>query len=190
MDGSTGPSASQTGDYIGKAFTIGDSSGVVLQVPDDADLTADMEVKLRWYCAEAYATNSGEIQWACAFSAVPPDETEAVDGAGYTGDLDSGDLDLPATAKFLSTTTIGSLAGASLAAYDIVALEFSRVALDDGNNPTSGEPVAVLLTIEYAVNKLGGSAEAEVGAGPAGDARLTEAGDYRLTEAGDYRLLE
>jgi len=187
QDGGTAPTATQTGDYPGEAFTIGDSSVVVFQVPEGADLSEDINVHLRWYCSEAYATNSGEIQWKCAFSAIPYDDTEAVDGAGYTGDLDPGDDDLPATAKFLTTTTLGTLTGSSLALGDIVALEFSRVAIDGGNNPTAGEPVAVLLTVEYWMDQLGTKRSS---AGPLSDGILLETGDYMLLETGDYTLKE
>ena len=142
------------GDYGGISFGVGGANGVVFRVPEDADLTADLSVKLYWYIDEAYATGSGEVQWACAYSAAPADETEAVDGAGYTGDLDAGDQNIPATAKYQTVTTVGALTGTSLAVGDIVGLDFSRVALDDGSDPTA-DPVAVLLVVEYTKNKLG-----------------------------------
>ena len=143
-----------TGDYGGISFGIGGANGVVFRVPEDADLTADLSVKLYWYIDEAYATGSGEVQWTCAYSATPTDETEAVDGAGYTGDLDAGDQDIAATAKYLTVTILGALTGTSLAAGDVVGLDFSRVALDDGSNPTA-DPVAILLVVKYTKNKLG-----------------------------------
>lgn len=143
-----------TGDYGGIVLEIAGDNGVVFRVPEDADLTANLSVKMYWYIDEAYATGSGEVQFACAYSAAPSDYTEAVDGAGYTGDLDSGDVNIPATAKFLTVTTIGTLTGTSLAVGDVVGLEFSRVALDDGSNPTA-DPAGILLTVEYTANKLG-----------------------------------
>jgi len=142
------------GDYGGISFGIGGANGVVFRVPEDADLTANLSVKLYWHIDEAYAAGNGEVQWACAYSAAPSDETEAVDGAGYTGDLDASDQNIPATAKYLTVTTIGTLTGTSLAVGDIVGLDFSRVALDDGSNPTA-DPVAILLTVDYTANKLG-----------------------------------
>ena len=143
-----------TGDYGGISFGVGGANGVVFRVPENADLTANMSVKLYWHINEAYALGSGEVQWSCAYSAVPSDATEAVDGAGYTGDLDAGDVNIPATAKYLTVTTLGTLTGTSLAVGDIVGLEFSRVALDDGSAPTA-DPVAILLTVDYTKNKLG-----------------------------------
>ena len=143
-----------TGDYGGISFGIGGANGVVFRVPEDADLTANLSVKLHWYINEAYVTGSGEVQFACAYSAAPADETEAADGAGYTGDLDPGDQNIPATAKYLTVTTLGTLTGTSLAVGDIVGLDFSRVALDDGSDPTA-DPVAILLTVDYTANKLG-----------------------------------
>ena len=143
-----------TGDYGGTVLEIDGTNGVVFRVPEDADLTANLSVKMHWYVNEAYVTGSGEVQFACAYSAAPADATEAVDGAGYTGDLDSGDVNIPATAKYLTVTTIGTLTGTSLAVGDIVGLQFSRVSLDDGSNPTA-TPAGILLTVDYTANKLG-----------------------------------
>ena len=153
-DGGTAPTETRTGDYPGEAYTIDDSSLVTLRVPDNMDLAVDPTIRVYWYVNEAYAAASGEIQWKCAYSAAPSDETEAVDGAGYTGDLDAGDQNIPATAKFLTYTDIGTLTAASLAVGDMIGLEFSRVTLDDGTNPTA-ESVATLLEFRYTMNKLG-----------------------------------
>lgn len=153
-DGANAPAATNTGDYSGEAYTINDSSLVAFRVPDNMDLTVNPAIRLYWYINEAFVTNSGEVQWACAYSAAPANASEAVDGAGYSGDLDPGDVNIPATAKYLTYTDLGTLTGASLTAGDILGLEFSRVALDGGNNPAV-EPVAVLLEFRYTASKLG-----------------------------------
>ena len=85
---------------------------------------------------------------------IPEDGSEAVDGATHTGTLDSGDVNIPATAKGLQEITIGTIPAASLAAHDVVAIKLSRVALDAGNNP-SPEPVLIQAEFEYIANKLG-----------------------------------
>lgn len=178
------PTAGQIGDYAGLEFSIGDSEAVVFKVPKNADLHEPLEVRLYWAIAEAYAALSGEIQWACAFSAVPADETEQLSAAGYTGDLDPGDQDIPATASFLTYTDFGEINdGQELEEEDIIGLEFKRVALDDGADPQA-EPLGILLTVEYTMNKFGIPLPAVL------PARLLEDGEYLLLEDGTYRYLE
>lgn len=154
IDGSNAPTKVITGDYPGMEYAITDSSLVAFRVPRSADLTEDLTIKFKWYINEAYAARDGEIQWGCAYSAVASDEGTVVDAAGYTGDLSSGDQDIPAVAKSMATTTIGTLTGTSLNAGDVVGLEFSRIAIDGGYNPAA-KPTVVLLVVEYTMDKLG-----------------------------------
>ena len=141
--------------YIGYDFGIGDNMYTQFEVPHDWDSSSNIEVKIYWAINEAYATNDGEIQWAIDWKACPTDETEAIDAPTHTGSIDFGDQDLPATAKYLTATSAGSIAAASLSEGDLVGMDINRVALDDGNNPSGDEPILYRVEIEYTSNKLG-----------------------------------
>ena len=123
------------------------------EIPYDCDTSADIKIEIYWYIDEAYATNSGEVQWRAQWSACPADETEAIDAPTHTGTIDFGDQDIPATAKFL-TEVSGIIAAASIADADFVSMTIDRVALDGGSNPTA-DPVIVQIEVEYTMNKLG-----------------------------------
>lgn len=141
--------------YVGYDFGIGDNMYAHFEIPPDWDPTTDIEVKLYWAINEAYATNDGEVQWAIDWKACPKDGTEAVDSPSHTGSIDFGDQDLPATAKYLTSTGAGTIAASSLSAGDVIGLDINRVALDDGNNPSGDEPILYRVEIEYTANTLG-----------------------------------
>ena len=109
---------------------------------------------IRYYINEAYATANGETQWEVAWSACPSDASEAVDAPTHTGTIDSGDINIPATAKFLKEETLGTIAAASLATGDELGMTLKRVALDGGSNPTA-EPVITCIGVVYTRNRLG-----------------------------------
>jgi len=153
--GVTAPTLTRLTNTIGYAFGIGDDGYMQFEIPHDWDSSTALSVLIHCYNTEAYATNSGEVQWQATWSAIPEDASEAVDGATHTGTLDSGDIDLPAIAKALQEVELGTIAAASLAYDDTVCLLVSRVALDGGNNPTAGEPVITRMEVEYIANKLG-----------------------------------
>lgn len=143
-----------TGNYVGYYYGITDNSIFTFTIPADWDPATDISIYIYWYINEAYATNSGEVQWRIKWSACPANETEAVDGATHTGTIDYGDQNIPATSKFLTRTSAGTISAASLAAGDLVGINMDRVVLDGGNNPAV-DPVVVKVGVEYISNKLG-----------------------------------
>lgn len=152
--GASGATETLTGNYDGWAYSINDEMVASLEIPDDWDSSTDLKVRVYWYINEAYAANSGEVRWQIEWSACPTDETEAVDAPTHTGTIDFGDVNIPATAKYLTRTAQGTISAASLSVGDLMGLKLKRIALVDGNNPTA-EPVVVNLEIEYISNKLG-----------------------------------
>lgn len=154
--GSSGASKVLLGHYDGWSFGIGDEVVASFEIPHDWDSSTDLILYIYWYINEAYATNSGEVQWRIQWSATPPSGTEAIDAPTHTGTIDFGDQNIPATAKFLTKSSGGTIAAASLSAGDLIGLTLDRVALDGGNNPTA-EPVMVHMEVHYISNKLGES---------------------------------
>jgi hypothetical protein len=77
-----------------------------------------------------------------------------IDAPTHTGTLDFGDQNIPATAKYLTRSAAGTISGASLSAEDLLGFTVSRVALDDGSDPTA-EPGIAHLQIHYTADKLG-----------------------------------
>lgn len=141
------------GNYTAWEFGIGDDAVFDWELPPDWAVGTDLTIGIHWYCDEAFAANSGEVQWRIRWSATPHDSTEAVDAPTHTGTIDYGDVNIPATAKFLRTSE-GTISGASLATEDVMGFTIDRVALDDGSNPVA-EPGIVHIEIEYIADKLG-----------------------------------
>ena len=154
--GASGATQTNIGNFTGWAFGINDDMITNFEVPEDWDTSTNLEIKIYWYIDEAYSANSGEVQWEVSWSALPSDESEAIDSPTHTGTIDYGDQDIPATAKYLTKTSSGTIASASLSAGDLIGLTIKRIALDDGNDPTS-EPVIVHVEVKYTSDKLGES---------------------------------
>jgi len=150
--GASGPTSALHGAYPSYEFTIGDDIYTVFEIPDDWDSSTAVTVSVYWAINEAYATNSGEVQWSAPWTAVAVGED--ITSPTHTGTIDFGDVDIPAATNVLVKTS-GTIVAASLAAGDLVSLHVSRVALDDGANPTA-EPYIVRIEIEYTANLLGG----------------------------------
>jgi len=142
------------GRYSGWAFTINDDMITSFEIPFDWDPATNLEIKIYWYIDEAYATNSGEVQWEVNWAATPSGNTEAIDAPTHSGTIDYGDQDIPANAKYLTKSAAGTIAAASLAAGDLIGINVVRKVLDGGANPAA-EPVMVHLEVEYTSNKLG-----------------------------------
>lgn len=150
--GGTKPDQVLLGNYIGWSYDIGDDSVFVFPVPCDWAVGTDITVVIRYYIDEAYGTANAEVRFDFDWTAVPADATEAVDGASAT--VQGADQNIPGTAKFLQQYSVGSIAGASLAASDEVGISFSRIALTAGANPTA-DPVVTCIGITYTADKLG-----------------------------------
>lgn len=151
--GNQGPDAVILGNSIGYSYDIGDDSVMNFEIPYDCDTSEDIKIEIYWYINEAYAANSGEVQWRAQWSACPANATEAIDGPTHTGTIDFGDQNIPTTAKFL-TEVSGTIAAASIVDADFVSMTIDRVALDGGTDPTA-DPVIVQIEVEYTMNKLG-----------------------------------
>ena len=150
--GGTTPDEVIVGNYWGWSYDINDDSVFTIRLPDDWAAGTDITINVRWAINEAYVTNSGEVRWEATWVAHPADSTEAIDDAGTTDD--SGDIDIPATAYFLTQTLVETIPGASLAAGDELGITIKRIALVGGNNPTA-DPVITCVGFSYISDKLG-----------------------------------
>ncbi|MCP4677727.1 MAG: hypothetical protein GY854_19860 [Deltaproteobacteria bacterium] len=154
--GGTAPDQTILGNYIGYSYDIGDDSVLTTELPNDWASGTDVVIEVDWYIDRAYATESGEVQWRAAWSACPHDASEAVDAPTHTDTDDSGDVNIPATAKTLTETAVETIPAASLAAGDEIGITLSRIAIDDGNDPGGGaDPVVVNVYLKYTADKLG-----------------------------------
>lgn len=146
--GGTAPDSTQVGNYQAWSYDIGDDSSVSVQVPDSWHVGTDWTIKVDWGINRDEVTENAEVQWNATWSAVPHDGSEVLTGAGTT--IDPGDLSIPTNANTLITTTLGTIAGASLAAGDEVGIKLERVALDGGANPGGAiDPYIIHLHIEF-----------------------------------------
>lgn len=149
--GGTPPTETIVGNYLGYAYTIDDDSVLSFTIPKDWDSSTNLSVVIVWTANEAYVTNSGEIQWRIQWSATP-NNSEAINSPTHTGTIDYGDQNLAATAYYITRSSGGSIAAASLAAGDRVGMTLDRIALDDGSNPDAVEPIIIGLEISYTSN--------------------------------------
>lgn len=150
--GSVAPDEIIVGNYWGWSYDINDDSVFTIKLPDDYASGTDVEIHIRWAVNEAYITNSGEVQWQATWSAHPADASEAIDDAGTTDD--SGDINIPATAYFLTQTLIETIPGGSLSAGDEIGITIKRIALVGGADPVA-DPVVTCVGFIYTVDKLG-----------------------------------
>lgn len=150
--GGAAPAINRTGNYYGYSFNIADDGYIKsFEIPYDCDLSLAIELKIHWFIDEAYGLGNGEIKWGIHYTACKEDATEAVDGV--SSDLDTGDINIPATAKFLTGNTI-TFPGGTFEAHDVLAINVERLALTAGADPVA-DPVIVSLEIEYIANSLG-----------------------------------
>ena len=150
--GATAPTQVILGDFNAWEFDIGDDAVITYMIPPDWTPGTDLTIKVCWYIDEAYAADK-EIQWRLDWSALPMDFSEAVDAPTHSDQIDSGDIDIPAVAKRMGVSTIGAIAGGSLAAGDMLGFTLSRIAVT--NDDPTNDPAIHHLIIEYSVNKLG-----------------------------------
>lgn len=149
------PVNTYVGNYMGLAFAINDTVYYNISLPYRWDELTAINANLLWAINEAYATNSGEVQWQLDWSATPKDMSEALDAPTHFGTLVTGDINIPVTAKTLADTTFStSVPQASLSAHDLLGFKLSRIAIVAGNNPTAA-PIAFELELVMTFNKLG-----------------------------------
>ena len=152
--GASGAKAALQGDFPSYEFTVSDELHTSLEIPSDCDTSGDITVEIYWGIDEAYATGSGEVQWAVNWRTVA-NVGEDITSGGSSGTIDLGDVNIPASVNLL-TKTEGTISAASVSQDDWVSLMITRVALDDGSNP-SAEPYIIGINVEYVVDKLGES---------------------------------
>jgi hypothetical protein len=145
--GAAAPDAAILGNYFGYAYKLNDDGFFSFEAPADWDGASDFLVSLHWTINEAYALQSAEVRWQIQWSATPEDGGEALDAPTHGGTLNSGDVNIPATAKHLVETQI-AIPHASLALHDVVGVQLKRVALGDGTDPTA-KPTVIAVEIEY-----------------------------------------
>lgn len=150
--GGTAPTQVILGNLNGWEFDIGDDAVMTRMICSDWATGTDLTVKVCWYIDEAY-TSDKEIQWRIDWSALPHDFSETVDSPTHSGQIDSGVINIPAVAKRMGTSTVGTISGASLSAGDMLGFTLSRIAVA-GDDPTA-KPTIHHLIIEYTADKLG-----------------------------------
>ena len=155
--GSTPPDSNTVGNYLYFQYDIGDDSKINMPMPFDWVVGTDLMVAIRWGINEAYATANGEVQWRVNWSAVPNDGSEAIDSPTHSGQVDSGDINIPATAKTIQQTEI-TIPGTNIIANDEFGIKLSRIALVGGVNPTA-DPGIICVGVVYTADKLGAATQ-------------------------------
>lgn len=150
--GATAPTQVILGNLNAWSFDIGDDAVMTIMLPPDWAAGTLITIKVCWYIDEAYAADK-EVQWRVDWSALPHDFSETVDAPTHSGQIDSGDINIPAVAKRMGASTIGTIAGANLSANDMLGFTLSRIAVTN-DNPTA-DPAIHHLIIEYISDKLG-----------------------------------
>lgn len=144
--GDTPPDPVAVGNFDGYSYDLADDSDFTYVVPDDYLDGTVMTLHIRWACNETYVAANGEIQWRAVYQTVADDQTQAVN-AGTTAQVDSGDINIPATARYLTVTDL-TMVAASFDAGDLVAVDIERIALVGGVNPTADAEIYG-VTVRY-----------------------------------------
>jgi len=153
--GNTAPQQVILGNYTGWEFDINDDAVFNIELPHHVAVDEEIAIHLTWYINEAYATNSGEVQWQIVWSSCPYDESEAIDNTTDGGTIKSGNIDIPATAKFLAHNTTLTVPAGSIDEEDTFGITLSRVALTGaGSNPTA-KPTITSVHVEYFAKWIG-----------------------------------
>ena len=150
--GGTAPVQVILGNLNGWEFDIGDDAVMTSILPDDWDPTTDIIIKACWYIDEAYAVDK-EIQWRVDWSALPHDFSETVDAPTHSGFIESGDINIPAVAKRMGSSTVGTIVAASLSAGDMLGFKISRIAVTE-DDPTA-KPTIHHLILQYTADRIG-----------------------------------
>lgn len=147
--GVSAPTQVVIGNYTGWEFTVGDDAVFDVEMPHDADADFDIGVHFTFVVNEAYATNSGEVQWQIDYSCTPHiDGGETITAPTHSGTLTSGDVNIPATIYEPEHVNSMSIPAADWDNGDIIGIKLSRIAITAGNNPTAN-PVLLSAHIEY-----------------------------------------
>ena len=144
--GTVPPDAVVVDNFRSYDYTINDNSDFQFTVPEDYLPGTNLTMIMDWACNEAYALANGEINWRIAWETVATNLTQAV-GTGTAGTVDSGDINIPAVARTLTTVSF-TLTAADFAALDLCRILLTRIALVGGVSPTA-EPEVYAVNIRY-----------------------------------------
>ena len=143
------PASAVFGNYIGLEYDIGDKAYYELEVPYDCNIGRSIKIEVHWFIDEANddpgGANEEQVQWRASYTLTKEDTTEAVDAAST--DLDSGDIAIPGTAKFLVQSVCGEIAPGLFEPHDILGLCIERIAVTK-DDPTN-DPILLNVEIEY-----------------------------------------
>lgn len=134
--------------YVSYTYAEGDDSHITFEIPEDMDFTAAVAIKVHWYTDVAGQTDD-DVNWQVVWNARNPGE--AVNAGSTT--ISSGDTAVPAQ-WIIAETTIGAIAANSIAAGDIIGIDFERIAVA-GTDPDMGSVHVLSVEFEYTSNKLG-----------------------------------
>lgn len=140
--------------FDGWGMGINDDLHYVFEVPSDVDISEDIEFHIHWFINEAFADNSGEINWQIIYRAIKEDGTEPVDSGGSSATVTTGDINIPTISKALLETQELVIIAANIDQDDVIGIDLSRIAIIDGSNPTAN-PIITAVELHYTKNKLG-----------------------------------
>lgn len=146
--GATAPTEIIVGNFTGWEFTINDDAVFTVPSAHDMDASHDVALHITWVVNEAYATNSGEVQWQMNWSALDYSAVESVTAPTHSGTVATGDINIPATANTAIHTTSLIIPAASISALDVFGFTLKRIALVGGSNPTA-DPTIIDVHLEY-----------------------------------------
>ena len=136
--------------YLSFTFNVGNDSHQTFEAPYAMDYSDVAKIKIHWYTH--LDQTDDEVQWQATWNAIPEAGGEAVN-AGSTTDV-SGDVNCP-TQYHIEETLIETIVASSIAQDDIIGLEISRIAIDDGTDPANSSIHVLSIEFEYYMNKLG-----------------------------------
>jgi hypothetical protein len=136
--------------YVSYTYDINDDSHITFEIPGDMDFTVASVIKVHWYTSDAGQTGD-EVNWQASWVAKAPGEAI---NSGSTNDS-SGDINC-LDQWIMAETVVEIIPANSIAAGDIVGLEFARIDIVGGSDPNMGSVHVLSVELEYTANKLGG----------------------------------
>jgi len=146
--GNTPPAPVGLPPYAAYAYTLLDDSYLQAPLPADYNIgtETDLSVYLRWGCNENFAANNAEVSWQVEWN-LCGQNTEALPGR-RRGLVCEGDNPIPVTARMVQETRIADIADDYIQTGDTIGLTITRVAIEDGTEPTA-EPEIYAVWIIY-----------------------------------------
>ena len=125
------------------------------EIPCLWDTSTDIDIELHVYVNDTFAPGDVRMQWQGVWEAIPSDGTEPVGGATHSGTLDSGDIDIEDVANDLVEIVLGTISAGDLAVNDTITILLSRIALDGAGANPANNPVVILASFGFVIDKLG-----------------------------------